>query len=221
MSFWWESDISGFNRNSSNQIGQINLNSHIGKYLYELSLNNDYNTFLEIGTWNGMGSTKCFIEGFKRRTAPFLFYSLECNTEKWAFANNLYKNIDNVYILNEVILNTMPDDIFTIFPEILKNDDFNYWNKIDFNNMRDKPLFLDRNELPKMFDVLLLDGGEFTTWYEYQQLKNKCKIIILDDTNVPKCKKIVEDLKNQQNKWNLIFENDERNGCAAFALISR
>ena len=114
----------------------------------------------------------------------------------------------------------MPEDIFTIFPEILENNDFKYWNGIDFNNMSDKKLFLDRNEIPQIFDVLLLDGGEFTTWYEYQKLKNKCKIIILDDTNVPKCKKIIHDLKSQPNKWKLIFNSDERNGCAAFSLVT-
>jgi hypothetical protein len=219
MSFWNENDMKGFNSSSNQQIGQINLDSQIGKYLYELSLNNKLSTFLEIGTWNGLGSTKCFIEGFKQRSTPFTFYSLECNTEKCNFANELYKTIDNVHILNETILNTMPDDIFTIFPEILKDTELNYWNSIDFNNMKDKKLFLNRTDIPEMFDVLLLDGGEFTTWYEYQQLKDKCRIIIMDDTNTCKCKKIVQDLKNQPNKWNLIFESDERNGCAAFSLI--
>jgi hypothetical protein len=34
--------------------------------------------------------------------------------------------MENVYILNEVLLNDMPEDIYNIFPEILENKDFNY-----------------------------------------------------------------------------------------------
>lgn len=81
--------------------------------------------------------------------------------------------------------------------------------------MKNKPLFLSRSDIPDIFDVLLLDGGEFTTWYEYQQLKDKCNLIILDDTNTSKCKDIKSELKNS-NDWNLIIESDERNGYAIF-----
>jgi hypothetical protein len=43
--------------------------------------------------------------------------------------------------------------------------------------MKDKPLFLNRNNLPEIFDVVLFDGGEFTTWYEYQILKINVKLL--------------------------------------------
>jgi hypothetical protein len=117
--------------------------------LRNLASNEKYNTFLEIGTWNGLGSTKCFIEGFKFRNTPFIFYSLECNCEKSTFARNLYANIENVNILNEVILNTMPSDMYTIFPELAESSTYQYWNYVDFENMKDKPLFLKRSNLPE------------------------------------------------------------------------
>ena len=213
---WDKSDYNGYKSLIQQGTGQINLDSILGKYLYDIASNDNYYSFLEIGTWNGLGSTKCFIEGFKNRNTPHLFYSLECNSEKSAFAKDLYENIENVFILNEVIINSMPDDIYTLFPELLTNADFKYWNTIDFSNMCDKPLFLERKELPKIFDVIFLDGGEFTTWYEYQQLKDRCKIIIMDDTLTSKCKHILSELKNQPDKWEIIFESDERNGCAGF-----
>jgi len=221
MSYWNEGDISGFNDCNQKNIGQINNDSDsvLGNCLYELASNDNYFTFLEIGTWNGLGSTKCFIDGFSKRLAPFSFYSLECNTEKCNFAKDVYKNIDNVHILNEVLLNDMPHDIYNVFPEILENKDCNYWNTIDFNNMKDKPLFLNRIDLPDKFDIIFFDGGEFTTWYEYNLLKDKCKIIILDDTNTLKCSKIVSELKSQSNKWKLLFESNERNGTIGFELI--
>ena len=64
-----------------------------------------------------------------------------------------------------------------------------------------------------MCDVVLLDGGEFTTWYEYLAIKDRCKILALDDTNVAKCRRIVEDLKAQPGRWKIVLnEPHERNG---------
>lgn len=213
---WNKQDEDLFNNHVQNNNGQINVDSTLGQYLYNYASDEKYTTYLEIGTWNGLGSTKCFIEGFKQRKSNFLFYSLECNTEKHNYAKNLY-NIENIHILNEVILNTMPSDIYEVFPEIKENEVYAYWNSIDFQNMKEKPLFLDRKDIPNHFDVLFLDGGEFTTWYEYQKLKDRCNIIIImDDTNVSKCKKIVNELKNDTENWTLIHESNERNGYALF-----
>jgi hypothetical protein len=209
---WCKNDKQGFQQHCDNNLGQINLTSTLGNYIYNYANNLNYVNYLEIGTWNGLGSTKCFVKGFENRKYNFNFYSLECNEEKHKFAKNIYKNIKNVHILNEVLFNTIPDDIYEIFPTLLVNDEHNYWNKIDFDNMiSNKKLFFERKDLPDFFDVILLDGGEFTTWYEYNIIKNKCKILILDDTNTNKCKKIVEDIKNNK-QWKILIESHERNG---------
>lgn len=208
---WDNNDFNGFTISCNNNVGQISLNSKIGEFIYNYALNEKYINFLEIGTWNGLGSTKCFIDAFLQRKTAYNFYSLECNKDKSDYAKNLYKNINNVYIFNEVLFNDIPEDINNIFPELLTNKNFNYWNNIDFENMKNKPLFLNRTDIPKFYDVILLDGGEFTTWYEYLLLKDMCKILILDDAKTNKCKKIIEHIK-QCNLWNIIFESDERNG---------
>ena len=210
-SFWDNNDLDGFNNCNLNNIGQIKIETELGKFLFNSTLNISIVNFLEIGTWNGLGSTKCFIDGFKKRSKPFKFYSLDCNNEKSKYAKKLYENMDNVFILNEVLLNKKPNDIYDIFPILLENETYKYWNDIDFDNMKDKKLFLENNDLPKIFDLVLLDGGEFTTWYEYNIIKDRCKILALDDTNTFKCKKIVEDIK-LDNKWNILLESNERNG---------
>lgn len=209
---WCKNDKNGFQIHCEMNTGQINMNTTLGNYIYQYAKNDDYLTYLEIGTWNGLGSTKCFVEGFhNRKTKNFKFYSLECNYDKNIFAKNLYKNEKNVHILNEVLLNDMPNDIYEIFPDLLTNKDYNHWNSIDFNNMKNKQLFFERDDIPEKFDVIVLDGGEFTTWYEYNIIKDKCNVLILDDTNVNKCKKIVQDIK-LSNRWKIIIESDERNG---------
>ncbi len=80
--------------------------------------------------------------------------------------------------------------------------------------MKDKKLFQNRTDVPIIFDMILLDGGEFTTWYEYLLIKDKCKVLILDDCNTNKCKKIVNDIIHS-NLWNIILQTDERNGIFA------
>jgi hypothetical protein len=57
-----------------------------------------------------MGSTRAFVEGLKNRTDNYIFYSLECNEEKSAYAAELYKEYKNIHILNEVVWNTEPSN---------------------------------------------------------------------------------------------------------------
>ena len=209
---WDPVDKSYLTKLTQMNIGQVTLNDQLGQLLYSYASRDTIRSILEIGTWNGRGSTRCIVEGLKRRTTPCVFYSLECNADKCNDARELYKDMSNVHILNEVLLTKQPADIETIFPELAESAQFKYWNSVDFDNMADKPLFLERTELPAMFDLLLLDGGEFTTWYEYLQLKDRCKIIALDDTRVAKCRRIVTELKAQPEKWNIILDSSERNG---------
>jgi len=211
ISYWDDNDLNGFNECNSKNIGHITTESELGKFLFYSTINPQFVNFLEIGTWNGLGSTKCFINGFKKRKQQFKFYSLECNYEKSIYARKLYENIDNVFILNQVLLNEKPNDIHDVFPVLLENEQYKYWNDIDFNNMKDKKLFLENSDLPEIFDLVLLDGGEFTTWYEYNIIKDRCFILALNNTTTYKCKKIVEDIK-LSNNWRILIENNERNG---------
>ncbi len=43
--------------------GQINNNTEFGQILYDLSCNKEYTSYVEIGTWDGQGSTKCIMDG--------------------------------------------------------------------------------------------------------------------------------------------------------------
>ena len=190
--------------------GQI-YNDDLSIEIRNYASNLNYKTFLEIGTWNGMGSTKAFSNGFINRNDDYVLYSLECNKEKSMEAKNLYNN-NKIHILNEVIWNEEPNDFYNIFPQCLTNDLFKHWNEVDIINMKKCNLFLNRPNLPEIFDVLLLDGGEFTTYYEFQILKNRCKILLLDDINVDKCKLIVQEIK-LDNSWKIIKEEKNmRNG---------
>jgi len=209
---WDQNDKNGFLSESNKQIGQVKNNTLLANIITKLCNEKNNKTFLEIGTWNGYGSTKFFVDALSSRTDTY-FYSLECNKEKSDFARNLYKDKNNVFILNETINNELPNDVSLIFPELLTNKQYNYWNEVDVNNMKQCKLFLERTDLPEVFDVIFLDGGEFTTYYEFQALKTKCNYLLLDDTNTNKCSKIVEEIYRDVNKWKVLVHNkEERNG---------
>ena len=182
---WDECDKAAFIIKTAQSIGQIKSDSIIAKSIRKLCLDTNNKTFLEIGTWNGYGSTRIFVESLKDRHDT-RFYSLECNQEKSEFARHLYRNVSNVFILNEVI------------PVL---------NIVEFENLKKCKLFLERDE---NFDVVFLDGGEFTTYYEFQILKNKCTYLLLNDTNTNKCAKIIEEIYRDTDTWNVL--QHERNG---------
>ena len=86
----------------------------------------------------------------------------------------------------------------------------------DIKNMSDKPLFLERTDLPEVFDFVFLDGGEFTTYYEFQKLFSRCvKFIALDDVHTPKCMKIRNILQAHPD-WKELIYNNERHGFSLF-----
>jgi hypothetical protein len=209
---WEPNDNRSYNQSTSQNVGQIS-NDKFSEDITKYASNVNNKSFLEIGTWNGLGSTRVFVDALKNRTDNYIFYSLECNKDKSTQASKLYTQYDKVNILNEVIWNEEPSDFYDIFPQCKTNKLYKSWNDVDIINMKRCSLFLNRENLPKIFDVILLDGGEFTTYYEFKILKDRCKILLLDDINTDKCKFIVNEIENNSDKWTIIKkELNIRNG---------
>lgn len=209
---WDENDKNNYLLHKFHNLGQIDRDE-FSEDIQKYASNANNKTFLEIGTWNGLGSTKAFSRGFALRdnTNDYIFYSLECNKYKCADAQKLYENNKNMILLNEVVWNEEPADFYEIFPQCKTNATFKQWNDIDIINMKLCDVFLNRKDLPEIFDVILLDGGEFTTYYEFQLLKNRCKTLMLDDVNSDKCHLIYKELISDPS-WKILKKNNLRNG---------
>lgn len=192
--------------------GQIIPEGQVGKLLIK-TIQEPLKNIVEIGTWNGLGSTKCFLLGLQDSTQ---FYTVESNREKVEVAKQNLSSLikPNVTFLWGSILTV--EDIKqpeSVFPE-LSNSEFRRWHSVDMENISRSPNVL--SQLPMEIDFLLLDGGEFTTWYEFQILFSRCKKwIALDDVLVSKCKKIREYLKNHA-LWTETAYIPERNGFSLF-----
>lgn len=193
--------------------GQVAPGTSLGDFLMNVAKDTQYAKYLEIGTWSGMGSTRCFHLGFLGRAGPFVFKSLECNKEKCGMAAMHYTEYPYIQILNSTVVpaSAIPstDELKIMFEGLVE-----HWHDVDMENLATCSFLEDRD-----FDVVFLDGGEYTTYFEYKELVSKCpslRMIICDDTNMNKCKKVREELLASPDWKILVDRPDDRNGWCAF-----
>jgi hypothetical protein len=196
--------------------GQINLGTRWGDLIYKLTQREDVNTIVEIGTWNGEGSTMCVIKSLIDSKIKKDFISIELYPDMYEKAKlflSPYKTF--VTLLNGRIINF--EDAFWFDHSILNlNHDEHarlYYKKdLDYlKTMND--VF---GQIPEKIDLLILDGGEYTTYPEWVKLKDRTKIVVLDDSNILKCKKIRQEILDSKNYDTIFDDLNIRNGFSVF-----
>ena len=217
MAVWCPNDKKTF---QSTPNGQIDPRGGVGKYLIDFLQKEDVQTLVEIGTWNGMGSTRCILLGLQGKEYTS-FQSFECNREKREFAVNALSGLrtsrDHL-IWGSVLQPHECSTAFQVFPELRENPTCQTWHSYDMQNMNECPYVW--NTIPEEIDFLLLDGGEFTTHFEFVKLFPRCtKFIALDDVNVSKCKGIRQQLMNDP-EWGELMYIPERNGFSMFERVN-
>jgi hypothetical protein len=144
------------------------------------------------------------------------FLSLETNKSFYDIAvENLKSHQDKVELIYGRIVEK--DEILNFVQTINLNRWEEQWLKEDLENVDNSENVL--NKIPENIDLLLLDGGEFSTYPEWLKLRDRSSIIMLDDTTVTKCKKINDELKSSEN-YTLVFETFEGNGFSVFKKIN-
>ncbi len=217
---WNTEDKNGFEFETLNNRGQINIEQDFGKIIFELSSNPENKILVDIGTWNGLGSTKCFIEGMKLNKSSIL-YTIENNEEKYQSTMNRLSPIINelglnVNFVNGTLINNNDIDNWLVKENIILNENEKYWLLIDKSNSKNL-IKLDCQEI----DVLLIDGSEFSGYLEMILLKDISNYILLDDVNSIKNKYSREYLLKDEN-FELISEDlSSRNGYSIFKKIKK
>lgn len=207
-------------------VGQINLGSKLGDKIFELASNPAYTSFVEIGTWNGEGSTKCFIDGLKSRDDDeWEFYSLESDRAFFDSATKYYgefpeKYKEKINLIHGTILEdpvaSMKDSGFDL--DSLKEQQeykpqYETFLANDLIAYQECPCVMSC--IPEHIDVVLLDGGEFTTYAEFLALVDRTKVFILDDSNMLKTKK-AKGVLAESSQWTLLLGGSDRNGFCIF-----
>ena len=203
-------------------MGQINDDSLFGKIITRIASDEKYSTICEIGTWNGQGSTRCVMQGLHNRKQPFTFFSLEADKEFYDKAVRFWSPCPSSLVL---LYGSLHNKIMTK-GEIAMNphfhsikDQYESWYEGEYKNLTQCP----RVTLPvSNVDIIILDGGEFSTEEDWNILKTyNPKIVILDDTCVVKTSNIRKELI-ESTEWETLFDVQyERNGWAVFRRLEQ
>jgi hypothetical protein len=197
-------------------LGQIMMDSLVGKYLYAFCKNNtNIKTVVEIGTWHGLGSTDCIIRGLRDSgKANIHFMSIESNRKMLDVAMNVWngKLPSWASLVHGHIVEPEEMDAVNLG---YQHPDEAKWFQEDKEAILSSPNVL--TDIPSSIDLLFLDGGEFSTAAEFSKLKDRAEIIVLDDTITRKCLKIRDHVLSNPDTYEVLFDFlDERNGTMGF-----
>lgn len=193
--------------------GQMTQSSERGKLLQKTIKNNNCKTIVEIGTWKGMGSTLCILESMEPDSQ---FTTLESNKTFYNIAVSNLKQYEGKFKM--IYGSIVSYDEVTSFASNYNLETFKQeWLKEDLDNITLCPNVI--NEIPNEIDFLLLDGGEFSTYSEWLKLKDRTKIVALDDIREIKTSLIHHELTNDKN-YELLEKTNDGNGFSIFKKIN-
>jgi hypothetical protein len=213
-----------FKKLYSSAQGQITKEGRFGKLIFALAADPDGpKTWLDIGTWNGRGTTTCILDGFQISNSD----QKKCvSIELHPFMHDVAsENLKDHPAVSQItfLKGTLGDDKaeqYLLFPEDKDRlNDMHY--RINFETdmylwrealTKDKPI-----TLPFEPEAAVLDGGEYTGYVDWQYLpKGHLKYVFLDDAAVLKNDKVRKELL-QSSEWTLLEEDmTDRNGWSVF-----
>ena len=189
--------------------GQILMSSERCKLITKVIQEHNCQKIVEIGTWKGMGSTLCILKSMSTTSE---FITLESNKIFYDIAkSNLELYQDKLKMVYGTIVSI--DEVNSFVSNLNLDKERQTWLNEDLHNLELCPNVL--NEILTEIDFLLLDGGEFSTYREWEKLKSRTKIVALDDIREIKTKQIYLEL-SEDNNYELIDSTSEGNGFYIF-----
>lgn len=178
---------------------------------------------IETGTYLGEGTTRAVIKGLLQHKQPFHFISIEINPQHHAIAKKNIGKIQGVDLWNGRSISKDHPLISTDFSGLPSHVIIDhqpehrtalYEKEVDFD--------VDENLLQKAVDffdgkpelVILDSAGHYgnAEFMEIIKLVNHPFIIALDDTNHGKHWHNTQAIKNYPEKFEIIFETDDKFG---------
>jgi hypothetical protein len=192
----------------SRSYGQIDGKTSGGKLIYEFIQKFDIQNVLEIGTWNGLGSTLVIHNALASKDLKFSFMSIE--TDKIAY-NYAKKNLKDFAInlkLGRIIeIEDLPDPSLIDFRKHNLNPENIEWFYQDLR--RYKKTKNINSYLKNQYDFIFFDGGEFSTFAEFKLLYSRTRYFGLDDIQTYKQYEVLDFINKNQNKFELIETADK------------
>jgi hypothetical protein len=204
------------------------IDSGIGRFLYQLARQDDVTSVLEIGTWNGRGSTYCLARGLGETTGTLI--TVESNLEMYRRAVAFYRDrglpVKLIHGSSIAPEEFPPLSAFAaIEGPIPYKERWSQWYAQDLAAARSAGHRAVLGELlsrHECFDAVYLDGGEFTSYAEFQRVRPAATYIVLDDCNPALSVKNVQSRKAllRDPHWLLLVDEPaDRNGWCAFKRV--
>jgi hypothetical protein len=193
-------------------MGQIHGKTELGAWITMISSLRDVRTIVDVGTWSGAGSTLCVAKGVKKKLPEYRrgtkVLGFEIDEGMAAKAKRKLDKFDFVQVVYGSLVDSEQLD-----RDLLTSDESS-WLKADLEKMTRAPIVLE--QVPQFVDLLILDGGEFSSQAEFFALRDRIAgWVILDDIRTRKNKKVFSFLV-RDDSFCLMWVTDERNGAAIF-----
>ncbi|MDA8813104.1 hypothetical protein N9C54_04495 [Acidimicrobiia bacterium] len=184
--------------------GQIKISTPPGKLLYNFIEKNDIKSVLEIGTWNGLGSTIVLHDALKGKNGTFSITSLETDKIAYKKAKKNLKNRKEIKLLLGRIteINEMPEPSSIDYIKHNLNPKNIEWFYQDLRRYKKTKNVFEL--LDTSYDLILFDGGEFSTFAEFAKLYQRTKYFCLDDIDTYKQFEVLKYIDNNSKKFRLI-----------------
>ena len=181
--------------------GNIRRDTKSGQMIENIINEFNLTKILEIGPWNGLGSTTTVIDILEDLNQDYSFISIESDKIFFKQAKkNLKKKLNrNIQLkLGRIIeIDELPNIENINFRDVGLIPENKEWFIQDLR--RYKKVKNIYNQLPSNFDLVILDGGEFSTYPEFLKLYKNTKFIALDDTETYKQYDVLNFIKNNKD----------------------
>jgi hypothetical protein len=207
-------------------MAEITSNDEFGKAIIDCIVKYNLANNLEIGSWDGTGSTQCFIEGMLKLPEPIHLHCIEINESRYKdlCTNTQFYSWISCHNTTSVNITKLPDfdSVWDSKFNGIKNNTSSSRELVKKWYDDDKNLmmifgkgFLESTK--DSFDGVLIDGSEFTGFEEFKLLKNRTRVFFLDDAyNAFKTRQASYELSIDP-EWKLeSFSNTKRNGYAIY-----
>jgi len=190
--------------------GQVKASHVIGQWILHLVSLESVKVIVEVGSWNGRGSSLLICRAIERFSASLdkKVYGVEANSLQYTKARRFLQSFPYYELLFGSIVGADQLDTDNLLGNEVE------WLRQDVSDLQSCPMVF--HMLPTKIDLLILDGGEFSSYSEFQALRNSCRgWIILDDIGLRKNKMVFQNLL-EDSSFTLIDSSSERNGIAVF-----
>lgn len=181
--------------------GQIRRFTPQGDFLYEFVKKDDIKVIVDIGTWKGMGTTKCVLDGVvDGKKEDFKVISIECRKD---YVEEAKENLGELPPNFDIIHGTLVDAEYL---EKKLNKDNRVWLGEDLIGVRTAKNVA--HLMPEEIDFLIIDGGEFSGTEEFNMLWERTKYFYLDNASTVKNKYNRERMLTDDT-FKVIFDDGE------------